>query len=335
MIIMKRIFTVSFLLLIILITGCNGNQEFISNNSVKEENTLTMLHPGPPGHPYTLGAEKFKEIVEEESNGSINIDIFPNDELTSGTKTIESVQLGTADIALESTMTFSNFVSEIGVLNLPFLFPDRNSAYEVLDGEVGKDLAIKSEMEGFKLLSYWDNGFRNISSDRPINEPEDIKGLSIRVPESAEFISTFETLGANSTPMAFDEVFTALQLNMINGQENPNGHMIDYNLYEVQSHFALTQHIFTAQPLIMNLEVFNELSNEEQEILLGASQEAAFYQRELSSDMEQDYLEEIKDNVDEVTTPDQDAFQKEIEPVYEYFENDYGNILEEILAITQ
>ncbi len=191
--------------------------------------TLKMHHPGPTDHPYHKGAEMFKELAAKYSGGTILIDIFPNNELASGRQAVEAVQFGTIDIALESSMAVTNFERSFGVLDMPFLFPDRDVVYRALDGEVGAKLAKNLENADLKILYYWDNGFRNISNSKgPINAPADLRGLKIRVPESKVFIATFETLGAIPTPMAFNELFAALQLKTVDGQENPNGHMIAY-----------------------------------------------------------------------------------------------------------
>lgn len=297
--------------------------------------TLKLHHQATEGHPYYVGAEKFKELVEEKTGGSVTIEIYPNNELASSSKAVEGVQFGTIDIALESSMTIGNFVPEFGVLDMPFLFENRDQVYKALDGEVGQILADKAEQNGFKLLYYWDNGFRNISnSKRAVNSVADLKGLKIRVPESEVFISTFETLGAIPTPMAWSEVFTSLQLGTVDGQENPNGHMIAYKLYEVQKNFAITNHIFTAEPLIMNLDGYNSLSDAQQTALMEAAKEAGDYQRTLSADREQEFLDEIVANGVDVTEPDLAEFKSAIQPVYDKYQSSYGELLDKILEIT-
>lgn len=294
---------------------------------------LKMHHPGGPNHPYTLGAEKFKELVEQKTNGTLKIDIFPNSELASGAKAIEGVQMGTIDIALESTMSMGNFVPEMGVLDLPFLFPDRAAAYKVLDGDIGADLSSKALSKGFKVLYYWDNGFRNISnSKRPINTPSDLKGLKIRVPESNVYISTFKALGAIPSPMAFSELFTALQLKTVDGQENPNGHMITYKLTEVQKYFSITNHIYTAEPLVIRNDLFSKLSEAQKTALLEAAKEAGDYQRELSASKEDEYLKLIKAAGLQVNSPNLKPFQDAVKEVYAQYEAKLGTYIKRIIA---
>lgn len=313
----------------------SDNQQKEAASDGEKQIVLKLHHQATEGHPYYVGAEKFKELVEEKTNGNVVIEIYPNNELASSSKAVEGVQLGTIDIALESSMTIGNFVPEFGVLDMPFLFENRDQVYAILDGEVGQELAAKAEECGFKLLYYWDNGFRNISNGKkPINSVEDLKGLKIRVPESEVFITTFETLGAIPTPMAWSEVFTSLQLGTVDGQENPNGHMIAYKLYEVQKYFAVTNHIFTAEPLIMNLDVFNSLSENQRTAIMEAAKEAGDYQRKLSADREQEFLDQVKDNGVEVTEPDLNAFKTAVGPVYDKYKDTYGELLTKILEIT-
>ena len=177
----------------------------------KAEVTLSLNHVGATTHPYQYGSERFAELVSEKTGGRIAVEVYPASQIASGAKSIEFVQMGTLDIALESTMSAENFVPEIGVLNLPFLFENADQAFTVLDGDVGDELRAAAEAKGFKILCWMYNGFRDISNSvKPITGPEDLKGLKIRVPESQVFLKTFETLGAVPTPMAVSEVFTAM-----------------------------------------------------------------------------------------------------------------------------
>lgn len=318
--------------LALALTGCSPVR---MSGSQEHPIVLKMHHAAASGHPYANGAELFKALVEEKSGGTLRIEIYPNSELASSAKAVESVQFGTIDIALESSMTVGNFVPEFGVLDMPFLFNDREQVYEVLDGAVGEQLSAAAESRDFKVLHYWDNGFRNISNSKtPILTVADLKGLKLRVPESNVYISTFETLGAIPTPMAWSEVFTALQLGTVDGQENPNGHMITYKLYEVQEYFAITNHIYTAEPLIMNLDIYNSLSGEQQEILLAAAEEAGLAQRKESQDREVEYLKQIEENGVQITTPDYTEFQKAVKPVYDKLGQDYRHLLDQILEVT-
>lgn len=312
------------------LVACGG-----SGKTEATKATLSLNHVGATTHPYQIGAEKFAELVAEKSGGNITIDVFPASQIASGAKAIEFVQMGTLDIAVESTMSLSNFVPEIDTLNLPFLFDDAEQAFRILDGEPGKALEKKCEEQGFKILAWWYNGFRNISnSKRPITKPEDLKGLKIRIPESQVFKATFETLGCTATSMPVSEVFTAIQLGTVDGQENPHANFINNKFYEVNKYYSVTHHIFTAEPVIMSLDKFNSFTPEEQQMLLDCAYEAAKIQREKSYELESSQMDNIKDyegvevNVVEDLTP----FREACASVYDQFRDKLGEYIDMIEA---
>lgn len=320
-------------MVIMALAGCGSNTAPADTSVSEKTFEIVLHHPGALDNPYHHGVLKFQELVEERSNGSITFDIHPNNEFHSGAKSVEALQMGTLDIVLESSMSLSNFVPEVGVLDLPFIFESKEKAYKILDGEIGKELSDKSAEAGLKILTFFENGYRNLSnSKRAINAPEDLQGLKIRVPESKVFIETFKTLGAIPTPMAFGELYTALNLGTVDGQENPCSHLYDHKLYEVQKYFAVTNHIFTAEPLMIRTELFNEMSENQQKIILESAQEAAVYQRRLADEVEKDYLKKIEETGIEITYPDMKLFQKAVASVYEQFRPQYGDMIDRILA---
>ncbi|MDW7660788.1 MAG: TRAP transporter substrate-binding protein [Bacillota bacterium] len=297
-----------------------------------KEVTLSLNHVGAVDHPYHEGSLKFAELVAEKSNGKVMVDIFPASQIASGSKAIEFVQLGTLDIALESTMALSNFVKEVGVLDLPFIFDSKEEAFKILDGEFGQHIASLAEAKGFKILGWWDNGFRTMSNSvRPITSPEDLKGLKIRVPESKIFISTFQGIGAVPSPMAVSEVFTALQLGTVDGQENTEANFYKNKYYEVNDFYSVTNHIYTAEPLVMSLDKFNSFPPAVQELLMAAGKEAGDYQRQVSLKLDEDLLTLIKDTGVTVNKlEDPAAFKEAVKPVYAEFEADFGELLKKL-----
>lgn len=298
--------------------------------------TLSLTHGQATTHPFQKGAERFAELVAEKTEGNVHVEIYPAAQIASGAKAIEYVQMGTSDIALESTMSTENFIPETGVLNLPFLFENEDQVFSVLDGDVGNELETAAESKGFKILCWMYNGFRDISNSvKPITCPEDLKGLKIRVPESQVFIKTFESLGAIPTPMAVSEVFTAMQLKTVDGQENPSSIFINQKYNEVNPYYSVTHHIFTAEPLIMNLDKFNSLSADDQTAVLEAAQEAAVYQRQVAADMVKEEMQQIKDSGVSINkVEDMTAFKEAVQPVYDAFNDQYGSLLEKIHSAT-
>jgi len=297
---------------------------------------LSLNHVGSTSSQYQSGSEKFAELVEEKTAGAARVEVYPASQVASGTKAIEFVQMGSLDIALESTMSTENFIPETGVLNLPFLFKDEEEAFRVLDGPVGDAIKAKAEERGFLILAWWLNGFRDISnSKQAITDPKHLAGMKIRVPESAVFLRTFETMGAVPTTMASSEVFTALQLKTVDGQENPSTFYFDSKFNEVNQYYSKTHHIFTAEPLVMNLERFQSLPEDMQQQIREAAQEAAVYQRQLTIDNQQGYLQRMEAAgviINDVTDDERLAFRQAVQPVYDMYQDKYGSLLEQIEA---
>ncbi|MDW7677998.1 MAG: TRAP transporter substrate-binding protein, partial [Bacillota bacterium] len=261
--------------------------------SAEAEYVIRVGHTNAPDHYYQWGLEYFAERVAEKTDGRVEILVFPADQLGGQRQEVEGLMIGTHDMVLVSTMVLSNFEPAIGAFDLPFLFSNREHAFKVLDGEIGDEVAAKFEDQGIKLLAYWENGYRYITNSvRPIVVPEDVRGLKIRVPESPVFLSTFTAMGAAATPMAFGEVFSALQLGTVDGQENPAGHVIHNAFYEVQDYISLTGHFYTAQPLAMSKDLYDSLPADIQQAIVEAAIEARDYERQLSVESEEDYHEQ-------------------------------------------
>lgn len=293
---------------------------------------LALNHVGATDHPYQFGAEKFSELVKEYTNGEIEIDIFPASQLGSGAKSIEMVQTYSIDIAVESTMALSNIVPEFGVLDLPFLFENKEQAFAVLDGEVGEMLNKCAEEYGLKILGYWDNGFRSITSTKGlVKHPSDLEGLKIRTPESTVFIKTFESMGAIPTAMAVSEVFTAMQLGTVDASENSDSNNVKNKYTEICPYYSATRHIYTAEPVVMNLDTFNSFSPEVQEAIQKAADEATVYQREQSLALDEQLMQQVTDAGCELfVLEDNSEFVEACAGVYDYFRADFGELIDAI-----
>lgn len=326
---MKKVMVI--LMVSVLIIGsvfAQGDKD--KQKSVK----LALNHVGATDHPYQDGSVKFAELVKEYSGGSVTIDIFPASQIASGAKSIEYVQAGTLDIALESTMAFSNFVSEVGVLDMPFLFESKEQAFKVIDGPFGEKLNQIIEAKGFKMLGWWDNGFRSITSTRgPVAKPSDLSGLKIRTPESKVFLTTFTTLGAIPTPMAVSEVFSALQLKTVDAAENSDSNNVMNKYTEVCPYYSITKHIYTFEPLIMSLDKFNSLSVEQQNAIVRAAKEAEMYQRQASLKLDEKIMSTLRgtEGLNLNIVEDLSEFQRACEPVYKAFPQ-FKDLLDLIVA---
>jgi len=315
----KKLMLIALMCAVVSLAFAGGKAE--SAGGVKSVN-LSLNHVGATDHPYQAGSVKFAELLKQYSGGSITVDVFPASQIASGAKAIEYVQAGTLDIALESTMAFSNFVKGIGVLDLPFLFSNKQQAFKVIDGPAGKKLNEIAESKGFKVLGWWDNGFRSITSTKgPVEKPSDLVGLKIRTPESKVFLTTFQTLGAIPTPMAVSEVFSALQLGTVDAAENSDSNNIKNKFIEVCPYYSATKHIYTFEPLIMSLDKFNSFSPEQQKAILKAAKEAGDFQRSTSLALDETNMKTVRaaDGVKLNIVEDVSEFQAACEPVYKAF----------------
>ncbi|MDI9391492.1 MAG: DctP family TRAP transporter solute-binding subunit [Synergistota bacterium] len=327
---MKRSFTV-ILVFSLFVLGF-----FASGVSAKEV-VLKLSHTGAPTHHYQLGSLKFAELVEQKTNGEVKVQVYPSDSLAPQRESTEGAQFGTIDMVLTSSMIVSNFEPLIGVFDLPFIFTTREQTYSILDGPIGERVAKKVEGVGLVILAYWENGFRHITNNvRPIHTPDDLKGLKIRVPESPVSIDTFKALRALPTPISFGELYSALQLGVVDGQENPLAHLIESRFYEVQKHCSLTGHLYTAEPLIISKLIWERLTPDQQKALKEAAIEAGAYERNLSAERDKQYLQEAKDKgVQFVEDPDIPAFKKAVQPVYDKYGPKFGDVFNEIIAASK
>jgi tripartite ATP-independent transporter DctP family solute receptor len=227
---------------------------------------------------------------------------------------------------MTSTAVLGNFHPQVAVFDLPFIFRDREHAFKALD-TVGMEIAKDLEEKGMKVLAYYENGVRNMTNNiRPIRVPEDMKGLKIRVMEQPIYIAMMKALGANPTPMAFGELFTALQKGVVDGQENPAAHIYTKRFFEVQKYISLTEHTYSAEPLVVSMITWNKLTPEQQTIIQEAAEEACDWQRQLAIDLENGYWDKIRESgkSEIITDVDKEAFREATAPVWKDFEDQVG-----------
>ncbi len=281
---------------------------------------------------FQVAAEKFKELVAEKTNGAYVIEIYPNGSLGDERTMLESMQMGTLDMGIITSGPFVNFVPEMGVLDMPFLFPDNASAYKVLDGEIGQGLLDQFENANLKGLAYAERGFRNLTNNaKPINNAADVSGLKVRVMENEVYISTFESLDVNAVPMAWSEALTALQQHTIDGQENPVNVIHSFKLWESQKYLTMTRHAYASAIITMSLQKFSALPEDVQVAFKEAAQEAAEYERQWVADNEANQLEDIKANgVEVIEDPDVESFKAAAQPTYDKYGAQYADLIAEI-----
>ena len=293
--------------------------------------TLKLGHVAPETEPYHLAAVRFSELVEDRTDGMVKIEIFPNSQLGAQRDTIEGLQMGTVDMVLTTAAVLANFVPPSQVIELPFMFRDRDHVYSVVDGPLKEKIYKGAEDQQLKIISTWENGFRNITNDvRAIHTPADMEGIKIRVMENQMYIDMFKALGANPTPMARSELFTALQQGTVDAQENPMGQIYSSRFYEVQDYVTLSGHTYSPEVLVFSLKNWNEIPAEYQAVIQEAADEARDYCREMKIEKDKEFIEGVKQEGMEVTelTPDQVAmFQAKMKPVWEKYYDVIGEDL--------
>jgi tripartite ATP-independent transporter DctP family solute receptor len=243
-----------------------------------------------------MGAQKFADLVAEKTGGSVKIEVFPSSQLGNQRDLVEGVQFGTIDFTLTSTAVMGNFVPEVNVFDLPFIIRDIPHAYKALD-TVGMEAVKSGEAKGIKTLAFMENGVRHVTNNRaPVKVPADMKGLKIRVQEQPVYIEMMKLLDASPVPMAFGELYTALEKGVIDAQENPLAHIYTARFFEVQKFVSLTGHVYAAEPILVSMAVWNKLSPEQQKAVEDAANEATTYQRDLCRQMEGEFIKKINES---------------------------------------
>jgi tripartite ATP-independent transporter DctP family solute receptor len=226
-----------------------------------------LANNNPKDHPMTLGGEKFAEIVAAKSGGRIKVTVYPGGALGGDAQIVSALQGGTIEIATMNSGILASQVKDFEVYDFPFMFASGREADAVVDGAFGKMMHAKLADKGIIGLSYFELGFRNVTnSRRPIKTVEDLAGLKLRVIPNAINVDWVKAVGANPTPMAFPEVYAALEQKAIDGQENPLSVIYTNKFHEVQKHLALTNHQYNPQSMIVSKKVWDTLSADEKKI---------------------------------------------------------------------
>lgn len=304
-----------------------------SSFAVCEAKTIVKYgHVGPPIHPQHHGAVAFAKYVTEKTKGEIEVQVFPLGQLGGERSMTEQVQAGTLHMTAVTASVLANFVPEMGIIELPFIYPNRDVAYNVLDDkEVKERFAKFCDPKGFVFIGYTENEFRDMTnSKRPIKRPEDLKGLKIRVIEGPIFIDTFRTFGANPTPLPFPEIYNALQQKVIDGQDNPLFTSILMKFTEVNKFATVTHHILTECPVVVNKKFWNSLTPEQQKIFREAAAVQVKTNRDGNTKNRVVAMEKAKAqgvDVYVLTAADREAFKKAAQPVLDKYKGVYGTEL--------
>jgi len=290
---------------------------------------LAWLTADSPTDPYALTAHAFKEEIESALPGRVEVTLFPNRQLGDDKEILEGLQFGTIDLGIITNAVVANIEPTYQLLDLPFLFGNADQAHEVLDGPIGDDLAANLRDDGIVSLGAAEGGFRNmINNTRPVRTPEDITGVKYRTMQNPVFIEMFSALGGSPIPMAWGEVFTAMQQGTVDGLEIPTSVVEANNFDEVTKYLSFTRHTYSAIHLLMAERPFSGLPEDVQQAVLAAGEAAIARQREAIAAVEQDVVDALTGAGMEVNEiEDVAAFRARVAPVYEQFEDSIGSEL--------
>lgn len=318
----------------LLLLGACGNSDQAGGEGEAADQETVTLRAGiglPKEHPEGQGLVKFKEIVEKETDGAIKVENYFSAQLGDDQKMVGGLQAGTLDITIPSTSPMVGTVKQFGIFDFPFIFNSGEEADAVLDGPVGQKVLEELPQHGLVGLAYWENGFRNLTNSvRPVASVEDFKGLKVRTMQNEVHLDVFEKLGSNPTPMPFSEVFTALEGQTIDGQENPLATILSNKFYEVQDYLSLTRHVYTPFVFLISKKTWDGLSDEQQTIIKDAAIEAGEYQRKANRKANEEALEKLKEEgmkVNEFSKDEKEKIKELIQPVIDKYSKKFGEDL--------
>jgi tripartite ATP-independent transporter DctP family solute receptor len=285
------------------------------------ERTIKFTNGVNEDHPVGLGVKRMQEVLNAKTGGKIKINAFWGGSAGGDLPATQALRAGTQEMVCTSSSPLVGIVKELGAFDLPFLFANEKEADIVLDGPAGAYFNKKLEDAGLVNLAYWENGFRNLTnSKRPVAKAEDFDGVKVRVMQNNIFLDTFKTLGSNAVPMAFGEVFTALETKTIDGQENPFVTIETSKLNEVQKYLSVTRHAYTPFLVLYSKKLFDQLNPQEQAVLREAAMEGQKVQRAANRTLNEKSLSSLKTKgmvVNEVAPAEQLRMFQKVRPVYD------------------
>ncbi|MDR5905729.1 TRAP transporter substrate-binding protein [Franzmannia qiaohouensis] len=286
--------------------------------------TFTFAHVLIEDTPNGQAALRFKEEVEENSDGRIQIDVLPAAQVGGDVEIIEQIQMGLVDIGIPPSATLGNFEERLQILDLPFLIPDYDTMVELLDGEVGREILDTLNDHNMYGVNFWGAGFRHMTNnDRPIETPEDLDAIRMRTMQAPIIISTYENFDANATAMAFTEVYNGLQQGVVSGQENPLANIYTMRFHEVQDYLSLTNHAYHAYAAVINTDSWNSLPEDLQEVMRDAFDNGRDASRQLTLEDEENIMASLEGEIEinEISAEAREAFVQASLPVHEEYES--------------
>ncbi|MBE9636993.1 DctP family TRAP transporter solute-binding subunit [Salipiger mangrovisoli] len=296
------------------------------------ETTIRIGHVLADSHSWNVAATGFAEEVAEKTEGRVKIEIFPGGQLGNEKDMIEGLQFGSVQGGVIGAGSFQTVEPKMGIIEMPYAWTSREQAFAALDGKLGEKLGELLDAQNVKVLAWWENGYRNVTnSKQPVVTPADLAGLKIRVTPDKVRLATFEALGAEPAPLAFGELYSALQQGVFDAQENPLSIIYSSSFYEVQKYVSLTGHVWGAATLVLSKPVWEKLSPEDQDIVQAAALEWGEKQRQMVADSDAEMIAKLEEHGMEVNEVDKAPFIEAVQPIWDENAGLYGDELLSIL----
>jgi len=297
----------------------------------KPDVILKLGHSLPTTHPVHKAMEFMAERVSELSGGTMEIQIYPSEQLGNEKECIEALQLGYLAMTKVSSAPMESFVNKMKIFGIPYLFRDADHFWKVLNGPIGKELLVSGESKRLRGLCYYDAGARSFyTKDTPIHSPADLSGLKIRVQNSIMAIKMIQAMGGSATPIPFGELYTSLDQGVVDGAENNAPSFVQARHYEVCHYYTLDEHTCLPDILMIGTRSWNRLTPAQQEILQQAADESVVKERQYWLDAEQADLKTVEEAGVEIIHPDKQPFRDSVRPIWDEFQNSQDPKLAEI-----
>lgn len=327
------IFSVSILLLMMLVAGCGNTSKSggsaDAEKKAKDEYVIKFAHVVSASTAKGKAAEKFKELLEERTDGQIKVEVFPDSQLGADREITEQMQSGTIQMNAPFTGVLPSFVKQFEVFDLPFLFKDRDVAFQATNGKLAEILNKHLEKQGLRTLGYWDGGFKHLTNSKhAIKQPNDLDGLKMRVSQSPLLISQFQAMGAGGVSIDFAELYTALQTKTVDGQENPLSNIVSKKFYEVQEYLTLSAHGYMAYPVLISDKFYQSLPVDLKKAVDEVAAEVNEWQWAQSATDEEAYMKTLNESgieITELSDADKEAFIEATSKVYDDFKKIDGS----------
>ncbi|GBL05966.1 TRAP transporter substrate-binding protein [Glaciecola sp. KUL10] len=301
------------LFMLIVLSACSQQSPQVS---------IKLGHGLDTQHPVHLGMQFMADELAKSSNGTMKIDIYPNQQLGSERQTLELLQIGSVGMTKVSAAVLENFAPNVKVVSLPYIFSSKAHSHAVMDSDIGRDLLTESEQFWLRGLTFYDAGSRSYySNDKPINTPDDLKGLKIRVQPSVTAMSMVSAMGGAPTPIAWGELYTALQQGVVDGAENNPPSFYYSRHYEVSKFYSINEHTSVPDVLMISTHLWNRLNEQQQAWLQAAADASSVHQRKLWAEAEEEALNAVKAAGVKVIYPDKKPFADAVQAMFEEYKS--------------